>query len=61
MRIVDLLSRERIELGASAQNKQEVIEKMVELQAKSGALKDKEEYRKAIQQRENLGSTAIEA
>lgn len=44
MRIVDLLSRERIELGASAQNKQEVIEKMVELQAKSDALKDKEEY-----------------
>ncbi len=61
MRIVDLLSRERIELGSSAQNKQEVIEKMVELQAKSGALKDKEEYRKAIEQRENLGSTAIEA
>ena len=41
MRIIDLLSEDRILLGASAQTKEQAIDQMVELQAKSGSLKDK--------------------
>ena len=43
MRIIDLLSEDRILLGASAQTKEQAIDQMVELQAKSGSLKDKDE------------------
>ena len=35
MRIIDLITKDRILLGASAADKQDAIEKMVELQAKS--------------------------
>ena len=38
MRIIDLITKDRILLGASAADKQDAIEKMVELQAKSGNL-----------------------
>ena len=61
MRIIDLLSTDRILLGASASTKADAIDQMVELQAKSGALKDKEAYKQAILAREQLSSTAIEA
>lgn len=61
MRIIDLLSEDRILLGASAQTKEQAIDQMVELQAKSGSLKDKEAYKQAILAREQMSSTAIEA
>lgn len=61
MRIIDLLSKDRILLGASAQTKEQAIDQMVELQAKSGSLKDKEAYKQAILAREQMSSTAIEA
>ena len=61
MRIIDLLSEDRILLGASAQTKEQAIDQMVELQAKSGSLKDKEGYKQAILAREQMSSTAIEA
>ena len=61
MRIIDLLSKDRILLGASAQTKEQAIDQMVELQAKSGSLKDKEVYKQAILAREQMSSTAIEA
>ena len=61
MRIIDLLSEDRILLGASAQTKEQAIDQMVELQAKSGSLKDKEVYKQAILAREQMSSTAIEA
>ena len=54
MRIIDLLSEDRILLGASAQTKEQAIDQMVELQAKSGSLKDKEVYKQAILAREQM-------
>ena len=61
MRITDLLSKEKIALGAQAKDKADAIEKMVDLQAKSGCLKDRETYKQAILAREAQSSTAIEA
>lgn len=61
MRIIDLLSKEKIVLGTQAKDKADAIEKMVDLQAKSGCLKDRETYKQAILAREAQSSTAIEA
>lgn len=41
--------------------REQAIDQMVELQAKSGSLKDKEVYKQAILAREQMSSTAIEA
>lgn len=60
MRIIDLLSAERIVLGAHIFNKEQAIDKLVELQAAGGCIADKEAYRKAILAREEMSSTAIE-
>lgn len=61
MRITDLLSADRIALNATAADQAAVIDQLVDLQAKSGRITDREEYRKAILNREEMGSTAIEA
>lgn len=59
MRITDLISYEGIELGISVDNKQSAIDKLVSLQQNSGNIADTEAYKKAIEERESLGSTAI--
>ena len=46
MRIRDLLAAESIELNGSAAGKQDVLNKMVDLMAKSGKIRDVETYRK---------------
>lgn len=61
MRIVDLLSRDKIALGAQARDKESAIDLLVDLQAKGGCLTDREAYKKAILAREAQTSTAIEA
>ena len=61
MRIVDLLSPEKIALGASAADKAGAIELLVDLQMKSGSITDREAYKKAILAREGQSSTAIES
>lgn len=61
MRIVDLLNPAKILLGTSVQGKDGVIDLLVDLQDKSGCLRDREEYKTAILAREAQGSTAIEA
>lgn len=61
MRITDLLSRDRILLGQTVAGKAEAIDCMVELQAKSGRIRDKEVYKNAILAREEMSSTAVEA
>ena len=45
MRIRDLLAAESIELNGSAAGKQDVLNKMVDLMAKSGKIRDVETYR----------------
>lgn len=59
MRIVDLLSKDSIFLGAKPANKSEAIDMLVDLQANGGKIKDKEEYKKGILAREEMGSTAV--
>lgn len=61
MRIVDLLNPAKILLSTSVQGKDGVIDLLVDLQDKSGCLRDREEYKTAILAREAQGSTAIEA
>ncbi len=59
MRIVDLINKESVMLGAAPKSKAEAINMLVELQAKSGNIADKEEYKKGIIAREEQGSTAV--
>ena len=59
MRIVDLLSKDRIRLNASPKSKAEAIDMLIDLQVKGGNIKDKEEYKKGILAREEKGSTAV--
>ena len=61
MRITDLLKKEAIELGVSVSSKEEAIDKLVELMDKAGNITDKEEYKRGILQREEMGTTAIGA
>lgn len=60
MRIIDLLSTNRIALGAQVSDKEQAIDKLVELQMAGGCIADREAYRKAILAREEMSSTAIE-
>lgn len=60
MRIIDLLSTDRIALGAQISDKEQAIDKLVELQMVGGCIADREAYRKAILAREEMSSTAIE-
>ena len=59
MRIVDLLNKNSISLGASPANKSDAIDLLVSLQVKGGNIADKEVYKKGILAREALGSTAV--
>ena len=60
MRIVDLLSPEKIALSATAPDKEGAVDLLVDLQNQSGCLTDREAYKKAILARESQSSTAIE-
>lgn len=59
MRIVDLLSKDSIEIGVKVASKPDAIEKLISLHEKAGNLKDVAEYRAAILAREEGGTTAI--
>lgn len=61
MRITDLLDASKIQLRTHAADKEEVIDLLVALQAKSGHLTDTAAYKQAILARESQTSTAIEA
>lgn len=59
MKIIDLLSKDAIELNTDVASKEEAIDKLVLLHNTAGNLNDKEEYKKAILAREEQGTTAI--
>lgn len=59
MRIVDLLKPEAIRLHQTLADKSEAIERLIDLHASVGNIKDKEVFRKEILKREELGSTAV--
>ncbi len=60
MKITDLLSKDSVLLGKTAESQSAVIDMMVDAHDKSGNLKDKAEYKKAIIAREEKGTTAVE-
>lgn len=59
MRIRDLLAAESIQLNGAAWGKEDVLNQMVNLMAKSGKIKDIEIYRKGVFAREEEGTTGI--
>lgn len=59
MRIRDLLAAESIQLGGKATGKQDLLDQMVDLMAKSGKINDVETYRKGVYAREEEGTTGI--
>lgn len=59
MRIVDLLKPEAIRLHQTLSDKSEAIDRLIDLHASVGNVKDKEVFRKEILKREELGSTAV--
>ncbi len=59
MKIRDLLAVESIQLSGTAAGKQEALDKMVDLMAKSGKINDVETYRKGVYAREEESTTGI--
>lgn len=61
MGVADLLSPQRIELNLSLQDKQAVLERLVELESRGDAIIDLEAFRRDMMAREAQGGTAVEA
>lgn len=59
MRIIDLLSRDSIQLNAAPKSKSEAIDMLVDLQVKGGKITDRETYKAGILAREEHSSTAV--
>ncbi len=59
MRITDLLSKDSIELNASAKDKNDIIDKMTKLMLKTGKITDADAYKKLVLKREEEGSTGV--
>ena len=59
MKITDLLSTSAIKINVSANSKEELISKMVDLMANNGNIIDKEEYKRVVLEREKEGTTGI--
>ncbi len=59
MKITDLLNKKGINLNGKPGTKQEAIDQMADLMDKTGNLTNKEEYKKAVEAREEEGTTGI--
>lgn len=59
MKIIELLSKSSIQLGASVSNKSECIDLLVELMDKNGNLNSKEQYKTDVLERESHSTTGI--
>lgn len=59
MRITDLLSKSGIDLNGKPGTKQETIDQVTNLMNNTGNLSDKEAYKKAVEKREEEGTTGI--
>lgn len=55
-----MLSKEFIKMNLSGKTKDEILQEMVEILDKGGALNDKEEYLKVVREREATSSTGLE-
>ena len=59
MKITDLLNKNAIRLNGIFKNKEEVIDKLIELMTTNGNITDKEKYKKVVLKREEEGTTGI--
>lgn len=59
MKITDLMSKEAIKIHGHASNKMDAIDQMVSLMNKQGNVSDKEVYKEAVIERENLSTTGM--
>ena len=59
MKITDLLNKNGIELNTNVRTKEEAIDKLVNLMSNTGNLNNKDEYKKAVLDRESLSTTGI--
>lgn len=59
MKITDLMSKEAIKIHGHASNKMDAIDQMVSLMYRQGNVSDKEAYKEAVIERENLSTTGM--
>lgn len=59
MKITDLMSKEAIKIHGHASSKMDAIDQMVSLMNKQGNVSDKESYKEAVIERENLSTTGM--
>lgn len=59
MRITDLISPKGVDLNGKPGTKQQTIDQITDLMAKTGNLSNEEEYKKAVEKREEEGTTGI--
>lgn len=59
MKIIEIISKETVEIGLEAKDKQDLLEKMTELVAQSGKIHNKPAILKSIIEREKVMSTGI--
>ena len=59
MKITDLMSKEAIKIHGHASSKMDAIDQMVSLMNKQGNVSDKEVYKEAVIERENLSTTGM--
>ena len=60
MRITELFTAQSIALDEALTNQEQIISRLVELQATHGNITDKEAYKKALYAREAEGSTYVD-
>ena len=59
MKITDLLSTSAIKINGTANSKEELISKMVDLMANNGNIINKEEYKRVVLEREEESTTGV--
>lgn len=59
MRITELFTAQSIALDEAQQDRSQIIDRLVELQATHGNIRDKEAYKKGLYEREDEGSTML--
>ena len=60
MRITELFTAQSIALDEALQTQEQILSRLVELQATHGNITDKEAYKKALYAREAEGSTYVD-
>ena len=60
MRITELFTAQSIALDEALQTQEEILSRLVELQATHGNITDKDAYKKALYAREAEGSTYVD-